>query len=867
MEACGVEGSDVAACKLILAYRNGGQWKKAVDFLDSWMAQAATIDGGDNNGGTVHGGAPHMLPDAATLNTLMPAMRRADRAAAGILLYDLLTGREEEEEESFERDVLVRGKGDRKRDGELAERGKGEGNEGGGGEREGRKRGRLTRLTLGDWAEFGRTGRLLVLERQLQEMEEGSKAKAVRRGEKVVRKGERGWDEEEKGVRELLGLLEAGRVVTHEWIQKHQGPARISGSQPDYRGRSVGSGSGGSGSIGSGDDSACRTAGTEDELITNLRRESAYNGVLSEGVDWQGRVCVKPDCVTVTEVILAKVALGQDEGALEVFWEAVGGREGGMGGGGGERGKGEGGGNEGRMIGGGGKGSRGRKRERVGPLMSSLSTQSTQSTQSTKRSIKADAHMCSAALSACRRRGLWWEADAVWAFMERRGAGTGVEERAGRGSDRERTGSTQQWSSTQLMRSLPPPLFPHPLLSLPLLPFPTFPSQNPPHNLTGMVAVMARAGKSERAQQEVESAQAAGVALQQQTANALLDALAFTYRGSCLTGMVAVMARAGRSERAEQVVGRAQAAGVFLQQQTANALLDALASTGDVRRTAALFSRLFLPSGNFSPPMDSQQKGLRLRPSSLQADAFSSGKGRRKAGLQADTFSFNALLKAHARRLQPVGAVQTVQLMPSVESVQTMVMLGGPTDNAKGDTKGSNEGDSRRMGDSSSLIASLLKEGTIRNQGSGVTSVESQEEEFSSMGMRAGKEQQEAESDSGDAKGKANKDVNGWAAQGPVEVFGAMQGMGIPIDEYTISGPVQVFGSMQGMGIAIDEYTISVRACVGRGGEGEAGREDVRRGMEVYGKMRKVEREEDGALEKVIWTLLRACEVRWTSAG
>ncbi|CAI5463948.1 unnamed protein product [Closterium sp. Yama58-4] len=581
-----------------------------------WMAQAGTIGGdtvdGDSNDGTVDNGAPHILPDAATLNTLMPAMRRADRAAAGLLLYELLVGGKEEGRKE-DRDLPVGREEDKRVDGE------GDGEEGVGGEREGRKSGGgLTRLTLGDWAEFGRTGRLRVLERQLQGMEERSKAKA---------------------------------------------------STPS------------------------------------------------------------------------------------------------------------------------------------------------QSPKSTKGALKADAHMCSAALSACRRRGLWWEADAVWALMERRG-----------------------------IRPTP----------------------------------------------------------------------------ACLTTMVSVMARAGKSERAQQVVERAQAAGVAVQQQTANALLDALASTGDVRRTAALFSRLFLPSGNFSLLMDSPKKGL--RPS-----------------LQADTFSFNALLKAHARRLQTVGAVQTVQ------SVQSM---------AQPPNLQPRFGNGVRLGNQTCLEAAAAgpevvmlsseaagpEAGNLGSEaagseaiGLGATSEESQEGEVSSMGMGAWKEQQEAGSDSGDAKGKASKDVNGWAVQGPVEVFeapqksaqeegGSSRGMGAwkqqqeagsgsgdangkwgsDVNGWAEQGPVEVFKAMQRMGIAIDEYSISlyapslealrdadeasslldiitshgyhssrffplwcshiVGACVGRGGEGEAGREDVRRGMEVYGRMRGIEREEDGALEKVIWTLLRACE-------
>ncbi|CAI5511062.1 unnamed protein product, partial [Closterium sp. Naga37s-1] len=305
-----------------------------------WIAQAVTVDGGDSNGGTVHGGALHILPDAATLNTLMLAMRRANRAAAGLLLYDLLTGREEEEG-SIEREVLVRGKGDGKRDVELLKGGDGEGSEGGGGEREGKRSGGLTGLTLGDWAEFGRTGRLLMLERQLQGIE---KRKGEKRdtgdcpGEKGARKVQRAWEEEERGVRELLGMLEAARVVTRESTRKNEAAAAAQGykvtfestqkspravtrestrkvraaARQGYRGGSVDSGSGGS-------------------SASSVRGNCAYNGDLPEGVDWQRRVCVKPDCVTVTEVILAKVALGQDEGALEVFWGAVGGREGGGG--------------------------------------------------------------------------------------------------------------------------------------------------------------------------------------------------------------------------------------------------------------------------------------------------------------------------------------------------------------------------------------------------------------------------------------------------------------------------------------------------------------------------------------------------------
>ncbi|GJP51488.1 hypothetical protein CLOM_g10653 [Closterium sp. NIES-68] len=118
-----------------------------------WMAQAGTVHSDDDGGtvhaddstvhgdneGTVHGNdrmfCPQILPDAATLNTLMPAMRRAGRAAAGLLLHEMLVG---------------------------------------GMRRGGRGVGRsaaLTRLTVGDWADFGRTGRLLVLERALQDRE------------------------------------------------------------------------------------------------------------------------------------------------------------------------------------------------------------------------------------------------------------------------------------------------------------------------------------------------------------------------------------------------------------------------------------------------------------------------------------------------------------------------------------------------------------------------------------------------------------------------------------------------------------------------------------------------------------------------
>ncbi|CAI5508296.1 unnamed protein product [Closterium sp. Naga37s-1] len=788
-----------------------------------WMAQAGTVhDGGGSNGGAVHGGAPHILPDAATLNTLMPAMRRADRAAAGLLLYELLVGGGEDGREDGKMLVIV---------------GEGGGNEEGRGEREGRRSGGLTCLTLSDWAELGLTGRMQLLERQLRGMEERKEMrerreekengeKRERRGAKEGKQARMGSEEEgERGVRELLGLLEAARGVNRESVRKDR---------------------------------------------TNTAQGGAYNGALLEGVDWQMKVLVEPDCVTVTEVILAKVALGNDEEALEVFWEAVGGREGRMGGGGG------------------GRGSRSKKGGRVdSPKVTSQSTQSQstqstrslpsqsikstpfQSTQSTRRPLKADAHMCSAALSACRRRGLWWEADNVWAFMERRG-----------------------------IRPTP----------------------------------------------------------------------------ACLTGLVAVMARAGRSERAEQVTERAVASGIVLQQQTANALLDALASTGDVRRTAALFSRLFLPPFPSSPSPTAR------------------GKGRLKAGLQADTFSFNALLKAHARRLQAVGSGQSVQMM---QSVQSMVMLGAPRDrrvengpgNSKGDIKdrssanssdGSSETGSRSSRSSSSngrakkagspgggvvltlyplrrpsprtssqgsetesgskisppildpssdtvsmamgsgsgsdsgpdleaaaagleaagseavILGSEAAGSEAVTLGSGAAGLEAvrsgsklasmegygwKKGGFSNMNSSPLNEQQGRVVSGSATEGMwSGSDKNGWAVQGPVEVFGAMQRMQVPIDEFTISLYAPSLEALRDADeassllntITSHGYHSSrffplwcshiVGACVGRGGEGEVGREDVRRGMDVYGRMRRIEREEDGALEKVIWTLLRACE-------